>query len=366
MKKISILLWTKDTEYGSALAMSLNNLSKRFSIRMVQACDESCEALEKGDYDLVLTDDMSKPIPKSVYLTEDYPSQRIQAERWIFVVYKYQPAGSIAKVLRMAHSVFSGTGMASDEALRCNIVTICSPTGGSGCTTVTLGICQELKRFHQCEVLYVSLEEFESTADYFPSTGFPSVNITRYLYLLLNHENTKDLDPESCMCQNEYGVYAFQPAMGRNPLRELDCWAFTQFINRIAEKSIFSYIVIDCGSGFDEAVKAAMQLSGEVCCLTSRSTPSHRISSYMRHVTVASGMDSGDVRWIRNFCETDDPGEDADFCGAEEAWIRKGRHQVPLDGSSISYKEGSKSISLNKKLGHGINCIVQQIQHMHG
>ena len=351
MKTINIFLETKDPDYSTALAKSLQQHNKSFSIEV------GSHQQRHGEWDLYLTDDMNASADKTVYLTDEPALATVNEENACYILYKYQHVGHISNILRLAHSDYSNSEMLSDETMHANIISICSSSGGTGCTTVALGICQELTRFHGKRVLYINMEEFESTATYFSYSNQLTNNITKYVYSILNKKDGLRSTPEGYMLKDEYGVFAFHPATGRNPLRELNGNEFTQFINHITKEKLFSDLILDCGNGLDDSIVSAMRMSAKIFHVTGKCPDSNRRTNYLR--TMANRLsvkDSTGVLEVINFYVEPDM-ED----GEPLTEIKNEELRIETDASSFDVMDGHRIICLDKMFGQGIRDIVQHI-----
>jgi len=358
MKTINIVLATTDLDYGEALSRSLQLYNRYFSIRLTKSAPSEDIIGNRSDYDILLTDQFETTAPRIVYLTSDPDAVKTDERKQMFSVYKYQPASQIAAILRLAHSSFSKTEIVTDETEQTNIVCIGSSSGGSGCTAIALAICQELVRFHGKIILYISLEEFESTADYFPAGNQETNNISRYLYSILKHPDEVKITPQGYMLQDDYGIKAFHPAKGRNPLRELLEGEFGKFITHITKEKCFSHIVIDCGNGFDNCIRSAFRLSKTIVHVEGKSTCDTRQKSYIN--TVASccgGLEADELLNVRNFYL--EP-EENDLSIEQDTTIKI--LTIEEDPGSFEVLDGRRFISLDKAFGAGIREIADRLK----
>jgi len=351
MKTINICIATKDSDYDVALSRSLLLNSKRFTISVHQTNRDIQE------WDILLTDDMSTSNERTIYLTDDPAFEDINAENNRYILYRYQPVGYISKILRLAHSGFSKSIMPTDDTEQTNIICICSSSGGTGCTSVALGISQELSRFHSKKVLYISLEEFESTDKYFPEVQFEANNINKFLYLILNNRHRIGLVSQGFMREDEYGVFAFRPAKGRNPLRELTGSEFVYFINHITKEKTFTDLILDCGSGLDDSILSAYQLSTTIFNVAGKNPDFNRRNNYL--LTVSSRIPSRDALGILNIFNkyTEDEAEISDFLKEAE----KVDLIIEEDSTSFGIINGRTVIFLDKMFGKGIRDVVKRL-----
>lgn len=350
MKTINICLVTEDTDYAIALAKSLQHHSKYFSIQIKDTQQEVQE------YDLMVTDDLNAQSERTVYLTEDPTSERSDGEAGSYIIYKYRDVAHISNLLRLAHSVHTKSEMYSDETQQVNIISCCNSCGGSGCTSVALGISQELTRFHGKKVLYLSMEEFDSTAKYFPVSTFQTNNITKLLYLILNNSNRTCI-PEAYMVKDEYGVFTFIPAKGRNPLRELSGDEFIKFINFINKDKFFTDLILDCGNGLDATIISAFRVSDLICHVIGKNPDFNRCTNYLLTITNRiAATDSIQLLNVHN--KYVEPEEDEETKDSE---TEKLRILIEEDVYSFEITNNRTYISLDKMFGQGIREIVKHV-----
>lgn len=351
MKTINICITTKDPDYDVALSRSLLQNSKHFSISVHQIKQDHHE------WDLLLTDDMNTSNERTVYLADDPALESISEENNCYILYKYNQVGHISNILRLAHSSFSNSVMATDDTAQTNIICICSASGGTGCTSVAMGISQELSRFHGKKVLYISLEEFNSTDKYFPEVKYEANNINKYLYMILNKSDRKGHVSQGYMQEDEYGIFTFHPARGRNPLRELTGNEFIHFINHITKEKVFTDLILDCGNGLDDSILSAYQLSNINCIVTGKNPDFNRRNNYLMTVSnrIASRDSLGFLSVFNMFTEYEE--EIADFIKENE----KVHVIIEEDSTSFDVTDGRTVISLDKTFGKGIRDLVKCI-----
>lgn len=351
MKTINVYLETKDPDYSFALSNSLLQNNKYFSIQVGSPIQEHKEC------DIYLTDDMNALTQNTVYLTEDPALETVNIENSCYILHKYQHVNHISNILRLAYSDYAKSEMLSDETEHTNIVSICSSSGGTGCTSVALGLCQELVRFHGKRVLYISLEDFESTSYYFPYKTQEANNITKYVYHILNKKHCCHYITEGYMLKDEYGIFAFHPAKGRNPLCELTGNEFVTFINHITSEKIFSDLILDCGNGFGDSILSALQLSVTVFKITGNTPDFHRSANYLS--TMSNRLATKDVAEmieVSNFYFAPDTEDGEPLSESDNQQL-----MIEEDSASFDVINGRRVISLDKMFGQGIRDLVQHL-----
>lgn len=352
MRTINICISMIEMDYGTALAGSLLRVNRFFSITdQPMAC---C--------DLLLTDDLSRSSEKMVFFTDEKSEEKVDINRKIFIIYKYQHAGSISKILKLAHSLFSETEMISEVCEAANILSVCSSGGGTGCTSVAMGLCMELGKFHGKRVLYLCLEEFESTNMLIPGDAGENQNITGYLYRVLHGPQDKIPSVSGYLIQNEFDICAFRPSRGRNPLRELNESEFVRFMNAVLREDLFSDVVIDCSNGIDDAVAAAMKLSRKVCHVAGESISQARMQSYMQTAALRT-CEKEQTEWI--FVSNSTHSTSADF--REESHSKeKTETAIPFDKSSFRIIGDQMMIDTDKSFGRGVQHLLAQLRCSNG
>lgn len=370
MRTINICLMTKDPEYDKALSRSLQQYCKFFAIRLARPWQDSqtehreCQGFPKkektyeiNEEEILLTDDMNETTNRTVYLTDDPALARIDENQSQHILYKYQHISHLSNGLRQAYSFYSKSEMLSDETAQSSIISVCSSSGGAGCTVVALGVCQELARYHGRKVLYISMEEFESTALYFSEAKQRTNNLTRYLYSILYSQDAGNRSVEGYMLKDEYGVSVFYPAKGRNPLRELSGNEFVKFINQIMKEKLFDDLIVDCGSGLDESIVSAFQLSKIICHVTGRLPDLNRKETYLQ--TVANRCSSNDWTKILEITNlhVELNSEEFEKIGQDD----KNQLFIEEDLSSFESVNGRRIISIDKAFGQGIRELVEHL-----
>jgi MinD-like ATPase involved in chromosome partitioning or flagellar assembly len=351
MKTINVYLDTNDSDYNLALAKSLLQHSKCFTIQA------DSPQMEQEEWDIYLTDNMNASAERIVYLTEEPSLATVNEETSCYILHKYQHIGYISNILRLAHSDYSKSEMLSDETENANIICICATSGGTGCTSVSLGLCQELTRFHGKKVLYISLEEFESTLTHFPDAHHEANNITKLVYSILNLNGGCNSTPAAYISKNDFGVSAFHPARGRNPLRDLTGNEFIKFINHITKEKLFTDLVLDCGNGLDSSILSAFQLSAGIYHVTGKNPDHNRKSTYLR--TVANRLTTKNATGIMDVHNFYVENEVED--GSPLIDDRKHKLTIEQDYSSFDIINECYVISLDKMFGQGIRNLAQHV-----
>jgi len=280
MENIFIAIATENKEYGRALGLALLSVCRSFIIRLVSP---SQLAEDWRPFDLVLIDEdvfraktrdfgdlrgLASSGSNIVYLT-DRPQKHDSDEKSRsscgneFSIYKYLPAPSMVPMLFEFFEAMTGRQAVNIRTQDVQLYGFVSWAGGSGCTSVAAAFGQELCRYYGKKVLYVSLEEIESSGDMFECHEGVK-NTGEYLYHMFKGEVPFI---EAYILRDDYGMEAFAPVSGRNPLRNLDAEELLQFFSSVMDSGRFDVIIADIGNSLDESAAALMTIAGKLCMI---------------------------------------------------------------------------------------------------
>ena len=296
MEQISLAIVTGDRAYGRALSMALLNTCREFDIRIYenrQFIRESSTMREAGKsliekYDLVLWDgpEIRDAYGENIVYLADHTSLIAKDyNRRKFAIYKYSSARTIIAAIFEIYSFLTGRGAEHVEAGDARIFGFASWGGGKGCTTVAMAVAQEFARFRGMKVMYVSLEDVESTGCFM--TNHEGVKTTaEYLYRLIQGSA---VFLESFIICDSFGVEAFAPTAGGNPLRALSSEQLAKVISSLSGSGRYSAIIIDAGTCISEAGLEALKLAERVCLVSEKPGSDCREIQYMKHVDQTCG-----------------------------------------------------------------------------
>ncbi len=263
MEKIRIAVITEDIEYGLALAVALTESQKRLTVEIFDKDDEDA-AIDSGA-DLMLYDHPGERRKENAI---ELVEKESLVDNKKFKFYKYGNVRYLSADLIFAYGELTGREIVFPEEKGVAVYTFSSARGGSGCTSVAMGCAQELKRFRGERVIYISLEEIESTARYMCTEG--GKGITEFLYYLLSGRERICSCIEDFVCADDYGVEAFRPGKGINPLRNLNEEEFMRFFNYILRCGRYDIVIFDAGNFLNEISIKAMDMSDKVCTVTTQ------------------------------------------------------------------------------------------------
>lgn len=270
MENISLLIVTDDKEYGRALSRAILYLCSRVLIRLAEKEEFFEKVREAGEVavldsaDMILWDgqEAEQVYGGKIVLLSEKPSMAVRnpGEKK-FCIYKYSQAQVIVAALMEIYGSLAEKRSVNICRRQTSLLAFASCSGGCGCTVLAMAAAQELCRFAGKRVLYISFEEAESTGDFMICPpGIKGVGM--YLYYLFKNETAtlrsgksseRQLpDMDSYIVKDDFGLEAFAPTGGRNPLKELSAGEVEAFIASVIDSGGYDVIVMDLGRGKDE------------------------------------------------------------------------------------------------------------------
>ncbi|MDD6310687.1 MAG: hypothetical protein PUB09_01980 [Firmicutes bacterium] len=305
MENILIAIVSGDEAYGKALSRSLLSACKNIIIEnygsreFVKAWSEfSGKSEYYKQFDIVLwagpeiSDAYGDNI---VYLAEKVSMARKNYADKKFCLYKYSNAQTLVASIFEIYGFLTGRRAMCLHDGNVRLMAFASWAGGSGCSTIAWAVAQELCRFQDMKVLYLSLEELESTGEYVrPQAGIRSAG--EYLYRLLGNKGVGrecfgDEMPfiDGYVVKDVFGIEAFAPTKGRNPLISLCERDMQRFLAAIVDCGRYNAVIMDLGTSLSEASVASMQMAENICLVARYGDKKYREEQYVSHVMCSAG-----------------------------------------------------------------------------
>lgn len=320
MENLRIAIVSRDGAYSKALSLSLLNACRDFDIELFDS-EEFVDMWSRyqgrgafyDTFDIVLWagDEINESYGDNIVYLTDKPS--LMNNDYIlnkFCIYKYSSAHTIISSIFDIYSHLTGRASAFVRNDNVRLVGFSSCSGGTGCTTLALSVGRELIRFHGMKVLYLSMEDVESTGNAFnitPGTG----SIGEFLYRLLSHNREKYNLPESIpfldgfLVKDLYGIEAFAPSKGKNPLRELNTDEIQKLVASLVDCGRYDCVIIDFSSCLTEAGLAAMDMTEKICLVTGSEETGNRELNYLNQISCCMGDSSMDkFLKVKNMCKS--------------------------------------------------------------
>ncbi|WP_099158601.1 AAA family ATPase [Virgibacillus ndiopensis] len=178
-------------------------------------------------------------------------------------VYRYQRLNQlVSDVLAIYYQENELAGMLLARSKQTSVLSVFSPVGGSGKTTVAINLCKQLA-LNGSKVFYLNLELLNTTKLYFSSLeDNPSLQILYYIkaesnQLLSKIESLKKYDPYSM-------VDYFDIEISAEEMLELNESDVNKLINSVVQTGSYDYIVVDLDSSLHKRNIAALKECDQV------------------------------------------------------------------------------------------------------
>lgn len=286
MENMKLAVIAKDKEYGRALSLALIGVYQTFTVTLYQSVPVHTKL---DQFDLVLKDYEEDDTGDFIYLVEK-PSMVVKDyENRHFRLYKYGNVRQLTGELLFIYTSITGRKVIPVKKQEMKMVVFCSAEGGAGCTSAAMAFAQEMKRFHGRNVIYVSLEELESTPEYMEVLP-GGKSISEYLYYLFR-EDSHDRIPfiESFLVSDLCGVDAFLPSPGRNVLKDLSIEEMQQFAGAVMDTGQYDIVVFDIGCSLDQNALCCCEMSNHICLVTKEQGSWKKEERLMEYLTFSKG-----------------------------------------------------------------------------
>ena len=374
MENISLAIVTDDKKYGKALGIALLNICGTFLLK-VYTWDEFVREREQyyiqepsgvfsNNFDMLLWDgdEAENAYGGKVILMTSDPVRAVKNyNEKKFSLYKYMPAQTMVSSLFDIYSFLTGRRAANIKKDKVRMITFAACAGGTGCTALAMSVGQELCRFQGKRVLYVSFEEVESTGEYINcSSGIKGAGV--YLYHLFR---TREGYPflESYIVHDDFGLEAFSPTPGRNPLRNLNRDEFSVFAASLIDSGRYDVIIMDIGNCLSEAGIACMEMTEKICLVSLQENSSKRETQYLQHLICCCGDDI-----IERMVKAENQ---VSASPNHQKFILPGDKMIDTALKIRSFKEMApagnvKRIILEDKFGEDIKALTEKVMEPYG
>ena len=299
MEILNIAVVSSDEAYNKALCVSLVSACRQMEVTSFTSRQFVLEwASYQGNgafydqFDLILWagDEISDSYGDNIiYLTDRASLVNMDYEGRKFCIYKYSPAGSLAALIFDIYSHLTGRKVPLVKRDQVGIFAFASYCGGTGLTTLARSVCQELTRFYGKRILYLSLEDVDSTCSFLKTPeGVKSEG--EFLYRLLGREKMPFLEPY--LVRDVFGVSSFAPPKGRNPLGELSKEDMQVLLSALMDSGLFDTLVADLSTCLTEASVAVMEPAERIIIVAGTTNPGMREQNYMKQLKGSLGQEA--------------------------------------------------------------------------
>ena len=188
-------------------------------------------------------------------LSENETEENLTADLDINRIYKYTSVKEIFNTIvnNMTASVTENTV----QKKQTKIITVYSPIGGAGKTTIATGIASALAKAYK-KVLVVGIDSLQGYSYYIETPTYLNNSVEK----MIKNENEHIFNSLKAYILSEF-VDFMPPFMSLCSLN-LSASNYAYLINSIAESASYDYIIIDTSSEFSEIITKLMGISTNV------------------------------------------------------------------------------------------------------
>ncbi|MCX8129528.1 MAG: AAA family ATPase [Clostridia bacterium] len=180
-----------------------------------------------------------------------------------YCINKYQYGDRLAACILGVYSEKTG-GKFNGESKNKNtrVVSVFSPQGGSGKTSIALSACIQCARKGSM-VFYLNLEEFNSTSAFLNCKS--DLNFSNVIYYLKERSRNLALKIEASKCVDPvWGFHYFAPSDNDVEINEISFEDVNELIDQIKSLGIYDFIFIDMSSSFNARNTGLLGISDRI------------------------------------------------------------------------------------------------------
>ena len=266
--RIKLAILDRDQSYLSRIVTAFNTkYSDKFEIHAFTDQAIAMQTLDPARIDVLVASDMFEidvnSLPRRcgfAYFVESPDVDHVNDQR---AICKFQKADLIYKQILSIYSEKAGTvsGLKfGDESSK--VLTFCSVSGGTGASSMAAAAAVHFaKKNHK--TLYLNLEKFGSADIFFAGEG--QFDMSDIIFALKSKKTNVPLKLESCVKQDECGVYFYSQAKVALDMLELTTDDIVRLISEIKLSGSYDYIIVDMDFTLDkDTLKILRQSHGIV------------------------------------------------------------------------------------------------------
>lgn len=220
----------------------------------------------------------------------------------------------------------------------------CSSAGGSGKTTVALGLSNDLCRFHDKKVLYLCMEPFDGS-EFYVEVLERKKDLDEFLYRLFTKKQINIFD---FLVENKYGVFSLCPTKGKNPIYDLTIEEMKSFLWILNEQGKFDYIICD---GYLPLGKLEMMLmiSAYKICVVESGNSDYKLNNMFSYFEKGIYIQKDKIIRIRNHFPIWAESDKDKICIVEDPNCNK------------VFPENKAEINTDGDFGRGIKLLCEEV-----
>lgn len=286
MQNIKIGIFLSDYDFAANLAESLARESRQLNFTILDSPDYDSKC------DIALTDSDTGAC-NQILLVDSIEDECLTKGQ--YRVFKYKAASEMVKVI--AYIVYEITGntliFRNDDSL--GIISVCSLTGGSGVSEISMGLCEALYKCFDKRCVYVNLSAHSNMKN----SSCDEVLFRKLIYYL----KYKDIFPVDCFLKSEEDYEFVSRGQIAIYQEEFTSEIFTKLLGRLRNEGKWEFAVIDCGNYFSQNMIEIISRSDFIISITDARRNTDTDFDFLNDKIEA---DEKRVIKVMNFAETTD------------------------------------------------------------
>lgn len=274
MAKINLIVLDSDEMYLNAFKnYIINNYSEKFNIICYTNSSilfENINKIKNKDILLINEEFFEKEITSlNISVVLILSGNNVKEYEEYKVINKFQAISNICEEVINSFNVTNTSHKKIEKIVKndakTRIITIYSPVGGSGKTSIAINLAVCLSE-RKMKVLYLNFEDIQSTTIYFNEDKLKSFSELIY-YIKEKNENFREkffeiVSVDEC---NEL-LYFLESTDNILDIEDMNQKDIKWFIEKILEFQYFDYVIIDTSSKFNSVYKMIMDCSEFIIC----------------------------------------------------------------------------------------------------
>ena len=267
MEKISVVFVDVDENYLMALEKKfVEELGGYINISIITDMYYFGKYFSKPkDIDILVINeqvysaDINKHNIKYIYILKETP---IIAEQDSInnCIYKYTSVVDV--FLQIASNEILKNCIVKKNSTTEGVITVCSPIGGSGKTTIALGLALSLTKLGK-KVIYVSMDSLQSFGYFLDVSQYMPADFSNFM---LSDANTLK---DSILNYIKTDIFDFlMPFKGSLARNKVEKKQFLNVIKAIELSNKYEYIIVDTDSTIDDELNSLIDMSNKVMIVT--------------------------------------------------------------------------------------------------
>jgi len=268
---LNLVIADEDSRYLDSLSKYIRNkYSSRLNIFTFTNKQSFMEFItdKAQEIDILLVDrdyysrDIEQPENFVTIVLTD--GRHIEKDSNIKYINKYHPADTIYKLFMEIYSdAMPDKSEWTGNNFRGSVITVFSPHGGSGCTTVALSLAHYISKMGM-RVFYLNVENISSLGD---TQGIceNGINFSNIIFYLKERRKNLSLKIEAAKYyDSRWMFYYFQPPDSFLEIDDLEIDDYVKLIQSLKSMDQFDYIVIDMGQAVSAGRRVLFDISDKL------------------------------------------------------------------------------------------------------